>query len=218
MSQMHANETGTEEAVVPFHQKEQSMSDDPEIPSTTPSPANINGTLTSPDDVTLELSAPSSSSASSSLFDTPAVIQRAGTGSFNRDPTPTNYNERGIDVGVENGTEPTEDEITHWTRRPPTGWDVRQVGLWLVEMNLAQYVNNFKSHNVDGQALLRADGNRLKEYGVANQEHRAEIKKRTKEFRHQFGKDAINGGKGKSKDHKTTKDKLQFWKGKYKPH
>ncbi|XP_066911682.1 putative leucine-rich repeat-containing protein DDB_G0290503 isoform X2 [Clytia hemisphaerica] len=218
MSQMHANENGTEEAVVPFHQKEQSMSDDQEIPSTTPSPANINGTLTSPDDVTLELSAPSSSSASSSLFDTPALIQRAGTGSFNRDPTPTNYNERGIDVGVENGTEPTEDEITHWTRRPPTGWDVRQVGLWLVEMNLAQYVNNFKSHNVDGQALLRADGNRLKEYGVANQEHRAEIKKRTKEFRHQFGKDTINGGKGKSKDHKTTKDKLQFWKGKYKPH
>ena len=29
-------------------------------------------------------------------------------------------------------------------------------------MNLAQYVNSFKSHNVDGQALLRADGNRLK--------------------------------------------------------
>jgi len=51
---------------------------------------------------------------------------------------------------------------------------------------------------------------------VSNQEHRADIKRRTKEFRNQLGKDSFN--KGKSKDHKTTKDKLQFWKGKYKPH
>ena len=39
---------------------------------------------------------------------------------------------------------------------------VLQVGLWLVEINLSQYVDSFKSHNVDGQALLRVDGNRLK--------------------------------------------------------
>lgn len=37
-----------------------------------------------------------------------------------------------------------------------------QVGLWLVEMDLNQYVNNFKSHDVDGHALLTADGNKLK--------------------------------------------------------
>lgn len=47
-----------------------------------------------------------------------------------------------------------------------------------------------------------------------NTDHRAEIKKRIKEFRQQLGKDSFN--KGKNKDHKSAKDKLQFWKGKYK--
>lgn len=55
----------------------------------------------------------------------------------------------------------------------------------------------------------------FQEYGVSNSEHRAEIKKKTKEFRSKLGKDSLNS-KGKNKDHKRTKDKLQFWKGKYK--
>ena len=44
---------------------------------------------------------------------------------------------------------------------------------------------------------------------MSNSDHRALIKKKTKEFRNKFGKDSFN--KGKTKDHKSTKDKLQFW-------
>lgn len=54
----------------------------------------------------------------------------------------------------------------------------------------------------------------LQEYGVVNSEHRAEIKKHIKDFRNKLGKDSIS--KGKNKDYKSAKDKLQFWKGKYK--
>lgn len=225
MSQERANDAATEEAVVPFATKEllmekarkESVEEEPieqgvslnveasslQLPGTVH--VSSSGSVTSVDDVEIKLPSspsPNPSPTSSKSMTIPESKQNE------------TFNERAIDVGtVENGhTE--EDNITHWTRRAANDWDVRQVGLWLVEMNMSQYVNSFKSHNVDGHALLRADGNRLKEYGVNNTDHRAEIKKRIKEFRQQLGKDSFN--KGKNKDHKSAKDKLQFWKGKYK--
>jgi len=206
IDQANANDAATEEAVVPFADKERLMSTNNNEDYSNDSPmisVHVNG----------DIKARLDTSSSEGTVPSPNISESSHTydvGRLGSDASRSSvFNERGVDVG--NFEESNTDTNNKNMATPPSQWNTSQVGLWLAERNLTQYVNNFKSNNVDGQTLLRADGNKLKEYGVTNAEERNELKKRIKELRSQVGKDIM--GKNKNKD-KT--NKYQFWKGKYK--
>jgi len=100
----------------------------------------------------------------------------------------------------------------NWIHEPVIEWDVRQVGLWLIRLELGQYSQTFQERSIDGHELLNLNGARLKDLGVLNSDHRAEIKKNIKDFksRSENRRDSKKDGKVKDK-----LSKRMFWKGKY---
>ncbi|XP_065656083.1 uncharacterized protein LOC101241521 isoform X5 [Hydra vulgaris] len=88
-------------------------------------------------------------------------------------------------------------------------WDVQQVGLFLTEISLSQYVSNFQSHNVNGRVFLSIKESYLKELGVINKEHRHQILKKIKELRVTSARYSVDKAKDKTK--KKT-GKIWFWK------
>nr|XP_012555811.2 uncharacterized protein LOC101241521 isoform X1 [Hydra vulgaris]XP_047137991.1 uncharacterized protein LOC101241521 isoform X1 [Hydra vulgaris]XP_047137992.1 uncharacterized protein LOC101241521 isoform X1 [Hydra vulgaris] len=88
-------------------------------------------------------------------------------------------------------------------------WDVQQVGLFLTEIGLSQYVSNFQSHNVNGRVFLSTKESYLKELGVINKEHRHQILKKIKELRVTSARYSVDKAKDKAKE-KT--GKIWFWK------
>ncbi|XP_047137990.1 merozoite surface protein 1 isoform X1 [Hydra vulgaris] len=167
IDQEKANDLATDEAVVPFADKESSMAAD--------------------------------------LFEKTDI----SSPQLNKDNSDHFFKvyERAIDVAVDDLDGKNEDG-TYGYRKDPFDWDIRQVGLFLVENHLPQYVDSFQKFNVDGQVLLAVKGSLLKEYGVANSEHRSLIKKKVKELRSLHG--SFNKGK------RDSKSRVSFWKGKYK--
>ncbi|XP_065656085.1 neurabin-1 isoform X3 [Hydra vulgaris] len=115
------------------------------------------------------------------------------------------FYERAVDVDDLDGK---NEDGTYDYRKDPFDWNIRQVSFFLVDNNLPQYVESFQKFKVDGQVLLAVKGSLLKEYGVANSEHRSLIKKKVKELRSLHG--SFNKGK------RDSKVKVPFRKSKYK--
>lgn len=59
------------------------------------------------------------------------------------DPNPTNNNNQ-------------------WQNRPISEWDSQQVCLWLITMNMEEYVPQFAARGVDGTQLINMDTDKLK--------------------------------------------------------
>ncbi|CAL8367466.1 unnamed protein product [Boreogadus saida] len=70
-----------------------------------------------------------------------------------------------------------------WQSRPLLEWTNQQVCLWLIGMNMDQYVAEFTAKGVDGERLLGLDSEKLKALGVCSQSDRTELKKKLKEMR-----------------------------------
>nr|XP_046272493.1 sterile alpha motif domain-containing protein 14 [Scatophagus argus]XP_046272494.1 sterile alpha motif domain-containing protein 14 [Scatophagus argus] len=65
---------------------------------------------------------------------------------------------------------------------PVSSWTTQQVCQWLRGLNMEQYVPEFSARDVDGQELLRLDGNKLKGLGVLSSSDRSTLKRRIKEI------------------------------------
>ncbi|XP_066571590.1 neurabin-1 isoform X2 [Amia ocellicauda] len=70
-----------------------------------------------------------------------------------------------------------------WQNRAVLEWSCQQVSHWLMGLNLEQHIPEFSAQSVDGERLLRLDGNQLKSLGVASSQDRALIKKKLKDLR-----------------------------------
>ncbi|TNM97822.1 hypothetical protein fugu_014068 [Takifugu bimaculatus] len=70
-----------------------------------------------------------------------------------------------------------------WQSRPILEWDIQQVCLWLVSMNMDQYATEFTARGVDGTQLLSLDGEKLKALGVCSHSDRSVLKKKLKEIK-----------------------------------
>ncbi|XP_051943524.1 neurabin-1-like isoform X2 [Hippocampus zosterae] len=87
----------------------------------------------------------------------------ASTGTLDDDPLPVNNNYR-------------------WQSRPVLEWSSQQVCLWLVAVNMEQYISDFAAKGVDGAQLLTMDTDKLKAMGVC-QSDRASLKKKLREMK-----------------------------------
>lgn len=58
--------------------------------------------------------------------------------------------------------DPVTDNNNHWQSRPVMEWTNQQVCLWLIGMNMDQYVAEFGARGVDGAQLLNMDNEKLK--------------------------------------------------------
>eukprot|EP00794_Sanderia_malayensis_P017697 gene17697-19465_t len=112
--------------------------------------------------------------------------------------------------GEDNLVRLSREHQQNWVNRPVNEWDVRQVGLWLIRMDLEVYSQTFQERNIDGRELLHLNGARLKDLGVVHGDDRALIKRKIKEFKLNLEKDHKSKKDAKSKE-KTSK-KI-FWKG-----
>ncbi|KAK2836388.1 hypothetical protein Q7C36_014257 [Tachysurus vachellii] len=70
-----------------------------------------------------------------------------------------------------------------WQNRSVPDWSCQQVCLWLMGLNLEQYIPQFTAKNVDGEQLLQLDSDALKDLGVASSQDRAVFKKKLKDLR-----------------------------------
>ncbi|XP_064839101.1 neurabin-1-like isoform X2 [Oncorhynchus masou masou] len=70
-----------------------------------------------------------------------------------------------------------------WQNISVTEWTSQQVSLWLMGLNLEQYIPEFTVNNVDGDQLLQLDSTELKTLGVASSQDRALIKKKVKDLK-----------------------------------
>ncbi|KAM9323163.1 uncharacterized protein KZ484_021281 [Pholidichthys leucotaenia] len=100
----------------------------------------------------------------------------SSTETLDDDPVPTNNNNQ-------------------WQSRPVVEWSNRQVCLWLMAMNMDQYMSEFAARGVDGTQLLNMDGEKLKALGVCSQSDRFALKKKLKEMRKREEKDQRKGEK-----------------------
>ncbi|XP_077380226.1 neurabin-1-like [Festucalex cinctus] len=75
-----------------------------------------------------------------------------------------------------------------WQSRPVLEWSSQQVCLWLVAMNMEQYMSDFAARGVDGEKLLSMDTDKLKAMGVC-QSDRASLKKKLKEMKRREDKE-----------------------------
>ncbi|XP_019712377.1 neurabin-1-like isoform X2 [Hippocampus comes] len=69
-----------------------------------------------------------------------------------------------------------------WQSRPVLEWSSQQVCLWLVAVNMEQYMSDFAAKGVDGAQLLTMDTDKLKAMGVC-QSDRASLKKKLREMK-----------------------------------
>ncbi|XP_071346440.1 neurabin-1-like isoform X1 [Trachinotus anak] len=90
------------------------------------------------------------------------------------DPLPTNNNNQ-------------------WQSRPVLEWNNQQVCLWLVTMNMDQYMSEFAARGVDGTQLLNMDSEKLKALGVCSQSDRSVLKKKLKEMKKREEKEQRKG-------------------------
>ncbi|KAK9539062.1 hypothetical protein VZT92_004194 [Zoarces viviparus] len=78
---------------------------------------------------------------------------------------------------------PTNNNHHQWQSRPMLEWDNQQVCLWLIAMNMDEYVSGFAVGGVDGTQLLNMDGEKLKALGVCSQSDRSALKRKLKEIK-----------------------------------
>ncbi|KAM6919985.1 uncharacterized protein PEZ65_012031 [Lycodopsis pacificus] len=78
---------------------------------------------------------------------------------------------------------PTNNNNHQWQSRPMLEWDNQQVCLWLIAMNMDEYVSGFAVRGVDGTQLLNMDGEKLKALGVCSQSDRSALKRKLKEIK-----------------------------------
>ncbi|XP_030016727.1 neurabin-1-like isoform X2 [Sphaeramia orbicularis] len=88
----------------------------------------------------------------------------SSTETLDDDPVPTNNNNQ-------------------WQNRPMCEWNNQQVCLWLIAMNMDQYISGFSARGVDGTQLLNMDSEKLKALGVCSQSDRSSLKKKLKEMK-----------------------------------
>ncbi|XP_061549400.1 neurabin-1-like isoform X2 [Phycodurus eques] len=84
-----------------------------------------------------------------------------------------------------------------WQSQPVLEWSSHQVCLWLLAMNMEQYMSDFSARGVDGAQLLNMDTDKLKVMGVC-QSDRASLKKKLKEMKKREEKEE----RGREKRHK----------------
>ncbi|KAK3511914.1 hypothetical protein QTP70_027605 [Hemibagrus guttatus] len=70
-----------------------------------------------------------------------------------------------------------------WQNRSVMDWSCQQVCLWLMGLNLEQYIPQFTAKNVDGEQLLQLDSDALKDLGVASSQDRAVFKRKLKDLK-----------------------------------
>ncbi|RVE61878.1 hypothetical protein OJAV_G00173530 [Oryzias javanicus] len=70
-----------------------------------------------------------------------------------------------------------------WQTRPVSEWNNQQVSLWLIAMNMDQYIAEFAAKGLDGTQLLNLDSQKLKALGVSSQSDRSIIKKKLKDIK-----------------------------------
>ncbi|KAI5621820.1 neurabin-1 isoform X2, partial [Silurus asotus] len=70
-----------------------------------------------------------------------------------------------------------------WQNRSVTDWSCQQVCLWLMGLNLEQYIPQFTAKNVNGEQLLQLDTDTLKDLGVDSSQDRAVFKKKLKDLK-----------------------------------
>ncbi|KAF4073844.1 hypothetical protein AMELA_G00247860 [Ameiurus melas] len=70
-----------------------------------------------------------------------------------------------------------------WQNRSVPDWSCQQVRLWLMGLNLEQYIPQFTAKNVDGEQLLQLDSDALKDLGVASSQDRAVFKRKLKDLK-----------------------------------
>ncbi|KAM9493045.1 LOW QUALITY PROTEIN: neurabin-1 [Clarias gariepinus] len=70
-----------------------------------------------------------------------------------------------------------------WQNRSVHDWSYQQVCLWLMGLNLEQYIPQFTANNVDGARLLHLDNDALKDLGVASSQDRAVFKRKLKDLK-----------------------------------
>ncbi|XP_026168395.1 neurabin-1-like isoform X2 [Mastacembelus armatus] len=80
-----------------------------------------------------------------------------------------------------------------WQSQPVWEWNSQQVCLWLIAMNMDQYVSEFAARGVDGTQLLNMDSEKLKALGVCSHSDRSAIKKKLKEMKKREEKDQRKG-------------------------
>ncbi|XP_071346444.1 neurabin-2-like isoform X3 [Trachinotus anak] len=98
----------------------------------------------------------------------------SSTETLDSDPLPTNNNNQ-------------------WQSRPVLEWNNQQVCLWLVTMNMDQYMSEFAARGVDGTQLLNMDSEKLKALGVCSQSDRSVLKKKLKEMKKREEKEQRKG-------------------------
>ncbi|XP_074835367.1 sterile alpha motif domain-containing protein 14 isoform X2 [Carettochelys insculpta] len=76
----------------------------------------------------------------------------------------------------------SSDEFLDEPLSTATNWSSQQVGQWLENLSLEQYVGKFAAREVDGQQLLQLDGAKLKALGVSSSHDRALLKRKLKEL------------------------------------
>ncbi|XP_034051975.1 neurabin-1-like isoform X3 [Gymnodraco acuticeps] len=97
------------------------------------------------------------------------------------DPNPTNNNNQ-------------------WQNRPISEWDSQQVCLWLITMNMEEYVPQFAARGVDGTQLINMDTDKLKALGVCSQSDRSALKRKLKEIKKRGEKELKKGEKKQEKE------------------
>ncbi|XP_031710788.1 neurabin-1-like isoform X2 [Anarrhichthys ocellatus] len=90
---------------------------------------------------------------------------------------------------------PTNNNNHQWQNRPMLEWDNQQVCLWLIAMNMDEYVSEFAVRGVDGTQLLNMDGEKLKALGVCSQSDRSALKRKLKEIKKREEKGQRKGEK-----------------------
>ncbi|KAJ4936837.1 hypothetical protein JOQ06_001423 [Pogonophryne albipinna] len=105
----------------------------------------------------------------------------SSTETLDDDPNPTNNNNQ-------------------WQNRPISEWDSQQVCLWLITMNMEEYVPQFAARGVDGTQLINMDTDKLKALGVCSQSDRSALKRKLKEIKKREEKELKKGEKKQEKE------------------
>ncbi|XP_010768187.1 neurabin-1-like isoform X2 [Notothenia coriiceps] len=87
-----------------------------------------------------------------------------------------------------------------WQNRPISEWDSQQVCLWLITMNMEEYMPQFAARGVDGTQLINMDTDKLKALGVCSQSDRSALKRKLKEIKKREEKEVKKGEKKQEKE------------------
>ncbi|XP_054622828.1 neurabin-2-like isoform X2 [Dunckerocampus dactyliophorus] len=111
----------------------------------------------------------------------------SSTETLDDDPVPTNNNNQ-------------------WQSRPVLEWSSQHVCLWLMAVNMEQYVGEFAARGVDGTQLLGMDSDKLKALGLC-QSDRSSLKKKLKEIKKREEKEERGREKRRKK---SSREKEEF--------